>query len=274
MDADFLPLTVLIPEPGAPIEVYDEHAALCMAVVDRALVRVLGEPWDSPGVYVLLDRHDSAGRWGVYVGQAPAGIKTRLGDHVRNKDHWYRALLIRRDTTRGFNSAQVGWLEGRLYDLFKAAEDAELHNDRRPSDDTLPPYDREMLEAVVLPVRRILQLLGHDPVTADDANLISSSRRQSRFFGISLSDLVEEGLVLVGDSLISTNSAWPASASVGERGTVVYGGKTFPHPSTAASAVKQGGAVNGWEFWAVVRGAGRTPLATLRNVYRDRHPSN
>lgn len=36
MSEDVLPLTVLIPETGSdPIDVYDQHAALRMAVIER-----------------------------------------------------------------------------------------------------------------------------------------------------------------------------------------------------------------------------------------------
>jgi hypothetical protein len=98
--------------------------------------------------------------------------------------------VIQRDTTHGFNSAQVGWLEGRLYDLLDAAEDARLHNGNRPSDETLPSFERAMLEACVLPISRILRLIGYDPATADDTGTITTitrPRRTSRFYGITLS---------------------------------------------------------------------------------------
>ena len=164
--ADQLPLSVLLPDdPGAPALIYDTTAALAMAVVDRGAVTELTGGWDAPGVYVLLDRHDSEGTWGCYVGKAPGGVRTRLGQHLRSRDHWCRALFIRRDTTFGFNSAHVGWLEGRLYDLHDAAADTRLHNGNRPSDETLPPYERAALESIVPPIRRVLRLLGYNTET-------------------------------------------------------------------------------------------------------------
>jgi hypothetical protein len=269
MSSDSLPLTLLIPEgAGAPIEVFDQHAALKMAVVDRAGAHLLNDDWDMPGIYLLLDRHESDGSWGVYVGKAPAGIKTRLGSHLRNKDHWYRAVLIRRDTTFGFNSAQIGWLEGRLYDMLNAADEARLHNGNRPSDETLPPYDRQMLEMVVLPVQRILRLLGHDPATVDDPGAGTVTKRSSRFFGITLAEIEAAGLIAEGAPLVSTNGAWPASAMLGPGGSVEYDGKTYPTPSAAACAVKNGPA-NGWEFWAIDDGSKRVSLATLRAGYLE-----
>jgi len=65
--------------------------------------------------------------FGVYVGKAPAGIRSRLLDHECKKQ-WARALLIQRDNQHGLNSAHVDWLEGDLYDLFDAADRARLHN--------------------------------------------------------------------------------------------------------------------------------------------------
>lgn len=266
---DSLPLTLLIPESAAaPIEVFDQHAALKMAVVDRPGAHLLDSDWEMPGMYLLLDRHDTDGRWGVYVGKAPAGIKARLGAHVRNKDHWYRTVLIRRDTTFGFNSAQIGWLEGRLYDMLDAADEARLHNGNRPSDETLPPYDRQMLEMVVLPVQRILRLLGHDPATVDDPGGAPAAKRSSRFFGITLAEIVAAGLISEGAPLVSTNGAWPATAMVGPNGTVEYEGATYPTPSAAASAVKNGPA-NGWEFWGIDDGSKRVSLGTLRARYLE-----
>lgn len=106
--------------------------------------------------------------------------------HVAKKDHWRRGLLIRRDTTFGFNSAQVAWLEGRIYDLLDAAGDARLHNGNRPSDETLPAHERLVLEASVAPIRRVLRLIGYDPSSpdAEPAAPGLAKKRSAWFFGI------------------------------------------------------------------------------------------
>lgn len=272
LSSDSLPLTVLVPDSGAgSIEVYDQHAALKMAVTERDQVGRVGTEWDLPGVYILLDRHNADGTWGVYAGKAPAGIKNRLGGHVRQRDHWCRAVLVRRDTTFGFNSAQAGYLEGRLYDVFHNAEEAVLHNGNRPSDETLPPYDRQMLDLAILPVRRVLQMIGHDPSTADSDGVRSTATRTSRFFGIALSDIIEAGLLAPGTALVSTNGAWPASATVHGDGSIEYGDRRHGTPSAAATAVKNGPA-NGWDFWAVEDSSPRVTLADLRSIYSEQHP--
>lgn len=274
---DSLPVTVLLPETVAdPIVMYDAHAALRIAVMERGFVQRLGPEWDQPGNYLLLDAIAPDGKWGCYVGKAaPGGIRSRLMSHLKTKDHWRRALLIQRDTTHGFNSAQVAWLEGRLYDLMDNAEDAVLSNGNRPKDETLPVYDRATLEACVLPVRRILRLLGHDPATADDngpSNLGPVRTRTSKFLGITLADLLKAGLVTPGTLLVSTNGAWSATATVTATG-IEFNGTEYATPSAAAGAVKDGPA-NGWEFWAIDTATGKVALATLRARYKDNQTGN
>ena len=280
MTSDALPLTALVPEArGGLIDIYDQHAALKLTVVEREGARLVDEEWDVPGAYILLDRPDADGAWGAYVGKAPSGVRSRLGDHIRNRDHWYRALLIRRDTTHGVNSAQVGWLEGRLYDLLSAAENATLHNGNRPSDETLPVYDRQMLELAVLPVTRVLRLLAHDPASADDVALAGATglrkARTNKFYGIALADIVNADLLAPGTHVVSVNGAWPAEAVVTADGQLKYHEVDYASPSTAAGAVK-GGAANGWDFWAIETDTGRVTLATLRQRYVEKTgpPSN
>lgn len=268
---DVLPLNVLVTEDVShPTTIYDRHAGLCMAVVDRGGAHLLAQDWDVPGVYVLLDPIQADGLWGCYVGKAPAGLRSRLNTHIKSKDHWHRAVLVCRDMTHGFNSAEVGWLEGRLHDLLDAAEDARLHNSVRPRDETLPTYERTMLELAVLPVTRVLQLLGYDPSTLDDAPP-AAARRTSRFVGITLKQLVNAGVVSAGAKLVSVNRTWPATAAVEADGRVTVNGDSFSTPSAAAAAVR-GGATNGWEFWAIEGANGMTPLAVLRARHLETKP--
>jgi hypothetical protein len=269
-----LHVTTLLPETAAdPVSLFDQHAALRFAIVERDhALRISAEEWDRPGVYILLDPPSEDGSWGCYVGKAPAGIRTRLRDHLRNKDHWRRAVLVQRDTTFGFNSAQVAWLEGRLYDLLDAAEDARPHNGNRPSDETLQPFERASLENAVLPISRILRLIGYDPATADDTGTVSTTTRAtrtSRFHGVTLKQIIDAGHLAPGTTLVSTNSVWPGTATANTDGTLTVSDVTHPTPSAAASSVKNGAAVNGWDFWAVEDASGKTTLATLRARYVD-----
>ena len=254
-DIDTLTMTALVPDnAAAPTVVFDDNAALKLAIVERSGARKLGDEWAA-----------ADGGWGVYVGKAPAGIKARISNHLRNKDHWYRALLVQRDTTHGFNSAQIGWLEGRLYEIFKAAENARLHNSVRPGDETLAPYDRQALEMVLVSIQRVMRLLGHDSSSGDDNG---EGKRSSRYYGIKLADLFQAGLIKVGDVLVSTNGAWPANARISSEGNIAMDGQEFEHPSRAAIAVK-GGSSNGWDFWARRTPTGPVRLSTLRDEYLE-----
>lgn len=266
MDIDALTMTVLVPDNAtAPTVVFDDNAALKLAIVERSGARRLDAEWDAAGLYLLIDRVDDDGRWSVYVGKAPAGIKARIGNHLRNKDHWYRALLVQRDTTHGFNSAQIGWLEGRLYDILKAAENARLHNSVRPGDETLAPYDRQALEMVLVSIQRVMRLLGHDSSSGDDTG---EGKRTSRYYGITLAELFDAGLIEADDVLVSTNGAWPATARIAPEGRIAMDGQEFENPSSAAIAIK-GGPANGWDFWARRTPTGPVRLSTLRAEYLE-----
>ena len=262
MDQDSLTVTALVPEnASSPIVVYDGNAALKAAIVERGTVRHLTEDWNRAGLYVLVDRCDANGEWGAYVGKAPSGIRGRLKDHEKRKDHWYRALLVLRDTTYGFDSAQIGWLEGRVYGLLNAAERARLWNKREPGDETLAPYDRQALAMVLVSIQRLMRLMGHDPASSDDTDASGPSDKQH--FGIKLAQILEAGQIEAGDVLVSTNGAWPARARVAADARIEMDDEFYDTPSGAASAAKNG-AANGWDFWARETSAGPVPLSILR----------
>jgi hypothetical protein len=261
---DDLPITVLLPGSAVePIVIYDSLTALRMAVVERAGAHLLGAEWDIAGDYVLLDPVDAEGDYGAYVGQAPAGLRGRLVTHLRGRDHWRRAVLIAKDTTFGFHSAHAGWLEGRLWELLNAAEHADLHNSNRPKDETLPAYDRLALEACVVPISRVLRLLGYVVESPGEEEASPAGRRPRTHHGITVAELVAEGLLPAGSRLTSTNGVYPASARVASDGSIDLDGTSYPTPSAAAAAVR-GGAANGWDFWAVDVDGRRTPLASYR----------
>jgi len=263
-ERDDLPITALLPGSAVePIVIYDSLTALRMAVVERAGAHLLGAEWDIAGDYILLDPVDADGDYGAYVGQAPAGLRSRLGNHLRTKDHWRRALLIAKDTTFGFHSAHAGWLEGRLWQLLNDAEHAELHNGNRPKDETLPAYERTALEACVVPISRVLRLLGYSVDSPGDAEPAPSGRRRHTHHGVTVAELIAEGMLPAGTRLTSTNGVYPANARIDADGSITMDGTTYETPSAAAAAAR-GGAANGWDFWAVDADGRRTPLASYR----------
>lgn len=267
---DALPLMFLAPETDAePTLVFDSHAALAMALVTRHGVGALTDDWEVPGVYVLLEPSTVDG-WTAYVGKAAdRGLKARVAEHIKGKAEWNRALLIARDTTHGFNSAEAGWLEGRLYDLLSAAAVGNLRNGVRPDDKTLPAYQRATLESCVLPLSRVLRLLGYDTSTAEQVDKAAiPTKLTKRRFEVTIQQLLASGHLTAPAKLISTNGVWPATAQLDTNGTISYNGNSYTNPSKAATAVK-GGPANGWEFWAVDSGSKVTALSTLRTRYLD-----
>ena len=266
---DRLPFTCLVPDAPGVIDIYDQTAALRMAVVEREAVPALGGAWDAPGAYVLLDRPASDGSWTAYVGKAPAGLRARMGSHLRNRDQWCRVLLLQRDTTHGFNSAHAAWLEGRLHDLISASAQGSLSNQQRPGDDTLAPYDRLMLETAIDPIGRVLRLIGYETAPPDDEPAQRTrGRRTPTRYTTTLADLLESGQLQPNARLVSTYATAAADATVNPDGTITWDGRTFATPSAAGCAVRDGRATNGWAFWAIETPTGKVTLATLR----ARHP--
>lgn len=265
-----LPFTVLLPDTaGQPIEVHDHSIGLRMALAETAVVGLLGEEWERPGVYILLDPLADDGSYGVYVGKAPSGVRQRVAQHVRGKSSWRRALLIQRATLHGLTSAHAGWLEGDLYQLFEAAEHARLRNTQVPRDDTVPSYDLRMLESFRDPIVRVLRLIGYNPDSADtDDSSSTPARRRATHHGVTVAGLIAARHLRGDERLVSTNGSWPASAQVNADGTISYQRTAYPTPSAAAAAVK-GGAANGWDFWAVEEAGSSTRLATIRTRYQS-----
>src|SRR4051794_24433756 len=99
-----------------------------MALVSRESVTQLGEKWAVLGVYFLLGPAEDPDKFRAYVGEV--GRRTlllRLKEHAKQKDWWSRALLIA-SASDEFNSAEIGWLEGRLYDVLNNAVAADVQN--------------------------------------------------------------------------------------------------------------------------------------------------
>ena len=115
-------------------------------------------------------------RFRAYVGEVSRrDLLTRLAEHFSQKQWWSRALLIASEAKDGLNSAEIGWLEGRFYDVLNNAVAAELMNNVRPRDDSIAPKDRGVLERYVEPVMAALRACGAPPRW----HWRSSSRRTS-----------------------------------------------------------------------------------------------
>ncbi|MFB4267833.1 hypothetical protein [Nonomuraea sp. GTA35] len=147
-----------------PLKIRAKHKVAGMLLLDRDHANRLERGWNVPGVYLLLDRPDAEGRWGAYVGKAATpGLRHRVLQQLRDRAHWYRALLIRYESNEDetLNSSEAGWLEGRLYDHLTKAGQVDLHNRNRPRDPTLSDDDETSLIDYLLPIESVLRLIGH-----------------------------------------------------------------------------------------------------------------
>lgn len=269
---DALPVTALLAtEPQTPVVVFDNNAALRMAVVERLSLAGLDESWDAPGVYILINPVDTDGSFGAYVGKASQGLRGRLKEHAsrRGKETWQRAVLVQRDTTNGWHSAHVGWLEGWLYALLESGSGPQLSNGNRPQDETVPPHDRAALENAVEPIAALLRLLGYPPDAEDDLPQPGPAPHRKRSYSVTFADLLATGYLTAGETVTSTKTATPGTGTITVDGAITVNETAHATPSAAGSALRDGRAVNGWQFWAVERDGSRLSLSTVRARYLE-----
>jgi hypothetical protein len=256
----------------APLELTVKMPSLAMAVVPRDAVGALDEKWAKAiGVYVLLGPPgDNQYDYRCYAGQSgTGGLKQRLGTHRNSanwekrhhlpKEWWTRALIVRSRDEEGFNSAEAGWLEGRLWDILDGAPAAQLVG-KKGDDQTLPQHDRERLEQYMPAITAVLRAIGASPDTPDQ----HVKPKRVRKHNATVADLIKAELLTPGVKLRSLSSLHEVIAVVGDAGELIVDGKTYDSPSGAAVAVA-GHEMNGWTFWGFQSGDGTlVPLSDLR----------
>ena len=133
----------------------------------RAVVAARGQISDAlgreelgqPGVYVLTGPGEE-GAPRLYVGEAD-GLRERLRQHVADKEFWTRFVTFT-STNEGLNKALVRYLESRLVELAKAANQWVLENHTAPSPPPLSEPDRADAEWFLQEMLLIFPLLGVD----------------------------------------------------------------------------------------------------------------
>jgi hypothetical protein len=264
------PVTFYVPRTAAePIELDVVHSGLRMVLVGRESIHMLGDAWNVLGIYFLLGPAADPDRYRAYVGEVGRRtLRMRLREHVARRDFWNRALLVA-SSSDTFNSAEIGWLEGRLYDVLNNAVAAEVVNKGRPGDDSIAPRDRGVLERYVEPIMAALRACGASPDTADQKPEPRGRRRQARY-GESVRDLIEARLLKPGTRLVALRRGITGTALVLEDGGLEVDGARYDHLSPAAIAVSGNQAEPGWDFWGAPSGeGGHVPLARLRQRLRD-----
>ena len=198
---------------------------------------------------------------GLYVGKA-VKVRERLNHHRTNpKLPWWRAIAVTRDTTAGFNSAEIGYLEGRLYKELVGAAGISLKADKHDVDTTLPQHLLVQLDAFVPTILAALRLAGVH-LEAEDVPAAVEGKTRKSIEG-SVSDLLAAGLLSAGTVLTFDRAGEHAEASVTADGQLVVDGKAFTSPSKAAQTALNLKAANGWTSWRLDGGSGPT-LADLR----------
>lgn len=252
------------------VEFTDSLYFLKFAIVSRKDVKRLDVQWESPGIYVLVDGW--ADSWCAYVGKA-----TKLSGRIPGDRgfEWSRALVVRR--LEPFDSAEIGWLEGRIYGLLKA-RGVDLKNIQTPKDDTLNLAKQKVCENYVEVIQDALVLLGYDPeghpqqVPAQTTELELEETEETKPATIGKPHRKLLDVVRVGAQIESTAAKYRATATVEATGTR-YEGKLYTSPSAAAKAVMGTEAADGYSFWGVRSGSEVTRLKILRDQTHQADPA-
>jgi hypothetical protein len=233
------PVTFLVPASSAePVALDVAHSGLRMVLVNRESIHLLGDEWKVLGIYFLLGPSASdPDRYRAYVGEVGrASLVQRARHHAKQKDWWNRALLVASSSATGFNSAEIGWLEGRLYDVLNHAVSCDVMNGNRPGDDSLPAHQRDVLERYVDPVVAALRACGASPDTADQKPT-PKGRKKVTVHPETVADLLEAGLLKANTMLAPLKSGVVGTARVNADGRLEVDGQMHTSLSGAAKAV-------------------------------------
>jgi RAMA domain-containing protein len=253
------------------MEVDVVHSGLRMVLVSRESIGLLDESWRVLGVYFLIGAGDDPDRYRAYVGEVgKSTLVQRVRQHTAKKEWFSRALLIA-SASGGFNSAEIGWLEGRLFDVLNNAVACDVMNGNRPGDDSLSLHQRSALERYVDPIMAALRACGAPPDTADQKPA-RTPRRTHTHHHETVADLVKAGLLMPETKLQPLRKGRTETATVLSDGRLRVGGSVHETPSAAAKAVAGTNSEPGWDFWGAPSGAGGfVPLAALRARLQDDH---
>jgi len=263
-------VTFVVPGSSAePMEVKVAHSGLRMVLVSRESIGLLDESWRVLGIYFLLGAADDPDRYRAYVGEVGRStLVQRVKQHAAHKDWWSRALLVA-SSSDGFHSAEIGWLEGRLYDVLNHAVACDVMNGNRPGDESLSLRERGVLERYVEPIMAALRACGAPPDTADQKPK-KKGKRARIHYSETLADLIAAGLLKPETKLHPLKKELTETATVLPDGRLQVGAVIHETLSGAAKAVAGTSSEAGWSFWGAPSGAGGfVPLATLRERLRE-----
>lgn len=276
METDAVHLVTFV-VPGSstePMELKVLHSGLRMVLVSRESIGLLDESWRVLGVYFLVGAAEDPDRYRAYVGEVgKSTLVQRVRQHAVKKDWWSRALLIASSSDE-FNSAEIGCLEGRLYDVLNNAVACDVMNGNRPGDESLSLRERRVLERYVEPIMAALRACGAPPDTADQKPT-KKGKRTHTHYSETVTDLINAGLLKPETKLHPLRKGLTDTATVLADGRLQVGSVIHETLSAAAKAVAGTSSEPGWNFWGAPSGAGGfVPLAKLREKLRENDGSN
>lgn len=269
-----VPLTVIFSSEKKTkglVSIFDEIAAIRAIKVHRNQIGKIPDQWKTGcGFYILVsDVQD--GKFHSYVGKATQNnLHARVSSHRREKDNWTYAFLFQRDTSNGLTSTQASFVEGEIHRTLTECEWISVINNQIAGDKTLADHEIFFMNQVVKSALRILNIFGY----AMDEDAGSSSSKDvtgKKYYGVSISALINSGLLREGEDLISLIEKMPAKATLGKKGVMVESKEYSPSGSIKEVSSQMGpemrATYNGWTFWGVCRGESWIPLDSLRAHY-------
>jgi Restriction Enzyme Adenine Methylase Associated len=244
---------------------FAEHAIRVAYVARRDAKRLPETEWTVPGVYVLVS---DDGSHSVYVGKS-TGLRGRLLQHTKKNaqvPNWSRAVLVKRDTTNGFTSADIGYLEGRLSAELGAITGIQVAKGKADGDATLPLHMQMSLDALLTSILAAVRLAGIDIYREDEDEADPPVVPTRVTYRGSIADLIAEGLLHAGTELHCSRAGQRGVGTVASDGQILVGGVGYKAPSRAAGAslgAETSTGYGGWEMWRVGTPDGPT-LASLR----------
>jgi hypothetical protein len=253
--ASVVPVNVQVPaEATAPVVAdLPGHAIRMAHIWRRDLERLPANDWNVPGIYVLLGGGIPPE---TYVGKA-VELRGRLFQHrSKPKLDWIRAITIKRDVSHGFNSAEIGYLEGRVASELRAIPGLNVVEGLQNQDETLPPHLLLTLDEFVPSILSGLRVFGVDLYKPfEEEGLEKSSgeafKKTHTIKTGTIADLVAAGLLSAGAELHLSQGGVTARASVTAAGQILVDGVAFSSPSPAAASALGLQSSNGWTTWHV-----------------------
>jgi hypothetical protein len=254
MSAPVIPVNVQVPADATAPVVADltVHAIRVAHSWRRDVARLPVDDWNVPGIYVLLAAGETPQ---AYVGKA-VDLRSRLLQHrSKPKLDWVRAVAVKRDTSHGFNSAETGYLEGRVASELRAIPGLTVVEGQQTQDETLPPHLLLALDDLIPSVLAALRLVGIDlfkPDKEDDDELANAGLRKKRVAKAgTVADLLAAGVLSGGAELHLSQGGTTARGSVTAAGEILVNGVAYSSPSTAAATALGLTSSNGWTTWHV-----------------------